>query len=351
MPLNHQLRSPLVLIVAAFFAVLTFWNFLKRDRIGFFWQRVEEKLPETRHFVLPDQRQIAYGIYGAHNATSTVFYFHGSPSSHHEAFVLSGAGRRHGVRIIAPSRPGSGGSTFRDNGAILDYPDDILALADYLNVTQFGIIAVSGGTPYGFACLRRIPPARIQGFGVVAGLYPVTSLGTEGMKWPSRIMLKIATWFPGLVAWVIDKQFGAVARDEDESKLEALLEADMNQPSTPESERLAWEAASPEVRKAVVMSVREGVRYGGWGPAWEMKLLGSDWGFELDDVRPDEDNELVMWHGDLDTNVPLSMAQKAAARLGIHAELRIIPEQGHGSLSFVKADEIVGTMKGMAWRS
>ncbi|KAK3290807.1 Alpha/Beta hydrolase protein [Chaetomium fimeti] len=280
--LFHSIFSSPLLAIAAFLTLLVVW--FKRDELGL-WVQDEEKLPPTRYFVLPDQRQIAYGIYGAHNAAFTVFYFHGCPSSHHEAFLLSGAGRRYGVRIVASSRPGSGGSTFRDNGAILDYPDDVLALADHLNITKFGIVAVSGGAPYAFACRQRIPRSRLTGMGIVAGIYPVTSLGTAGMKLPSRVMLRVATWFPGVVAWLIDRQLGAVARDEDERKMEALLVADMQQDSTPQNDKLAWEAASPEIRKAVVMGVREGVKYGGRGPAWEMRSLGSHWGFELHDKK------------------------------------------------------------------
>ncbi|KAK4153768.1 hypothetical protein C8A00DRAFT_33453 [Chaetomidium leptoderma] len=87
---------------------------------------------------------------------------------------------------------------------LLDYPDDILALVDYLNIRKFGIVAVSDGAPYAFACRRRISHPRLTGMGIVAGIHPVASLGTTGMKLPSRLMLYVSTWFPGLVTWLID---------------------------------------------------------------------------------------------------------------------------------------------------
>jgi pimeloyl-ACP methyl ester carboxylesterase len=344
MQLNQHIFAWLLRMAVAFATVLAVY-FL-RDMIAS-RMKDEEKMPETRYVALPDQGQIAYGIYGSQHAPKSVFYFHGSPSSHHEAFLLFEAGRRHNIRIIAASRPGSGGSTFRERGALLDYPNDILALADHLTINTFSIIAVSGGAPYAFACRRRIPRSRLMGMGIVAGIYPVASLGTAGMKLPSRVMLWVASWFPGIVAWLIDKQLGTVARDEGEKKMEAMLVAGMQHASTPQSEKLAWDTANPEVRRAVVTSICEGVKYGGRGPAWEMKLLGSHWGFELADVQPVEEGELVMWHGDLDTNVPLAMAKKAAAQLGSRAELRIVEGQGHGTLTFHKADEIIRTVKGM----
>jgi len=344
MPLHPLLSPSSFLILATLLTVLAICFQLVRGKLAI-WMQEEQKMAETQHFVLPDQRQIAYGIYGAHNTTSTVFYFHGSPSSHHEAFLLSEAGQRHNVRIIAPSRPGSGGSTFREDGTLLDYPDDILALADHLHIAKFGIVAVSAGAPYAFACRRRVSRSRLVGLGIVAGIYPVASLGTAGMKFPSRLMLWVAPWFPGIVAWLIDKQLGTVARDDDEKKMEAMLVADMQHASTPQSEKLAWDNASTKVRRAVVTSVREGVRYGGRGPAWEMGLLGSHWGFELDEIQPIEKGELIMWHGDIDANVPLAMAEKAAAQLGTHTDLRIVGGQGHGTLTLHKADEIIESLK------
>lgn len=347
MSLHLHLSWWLLLILTALFTGLALC--LKHDWLAL-WTEPDDEMPETRYFVLPDQRQIAYAVYGAQNASSpTVLYFHGTPSSHHEAFLLSRAARRHGIRVVAPSRPGSGGSTFHPGASLLDYPDDVLALADHLDIDRFAITAVSGGAPYAFACRHRIPHPRMAGLGVVAGIYPVASLGTAGMKLPSRLMMRVAAWFPGLVAWMIDWQLGSAARDEDETKMEALLLADMRQQdaSAPHAatERLAWEQASPGIRRAVVTSVREGVRYGGKGPAWEMRLLGSHWGFELDEVRPQREGELVMWHGDADANVPLTMAEKAAGLLGPHAELRVVKGQGHGTLTMNKAEEIMKTMK------
>ncbi|KAK3988758.1 Alpha/Beta hydrolase protein [Cladorrhinum sp. PSN332] len=308
----------------------------------------QDKIPPTHHFILPSSgRQVAYSVYNPSLTSKTAFYLHGTPSSHYEAFLLASAARKSGLRVIALSRPGFGGSTFHENATLLDYPVDILSLADYLNVKRFGIIAVSGGTPFAFACRKVIPRERLVGMGIVAGIYPTKSLGTEGMKMGSRVMLKVATWFPGLVEWAINQQVGKIA--EDEKKVEEMLVQEMEGSAQKEYEKEMWEKSSEEMRRAVVMSVREGVRYGGKGAAWEMRLLGSDWGFELDDdeVMPKSRGELVMWHGDGDENVPVEMARRASERLGDKADLRIVEGQGHGTLTMFKADEIVKTVAEM----
>lgn len=48
--------------------------------------------------------------------------------------------------------------------------------------------------------------------------------------------------------------------------MEALFIADMQQDSAPESEKVARETASPKVRNAVVMSVREPSNIAAVGP-------------------------------------------------------------------------------------
>ncbi|KAK4225312.1 Alpha/Beta hydrolase protein [Podospora fimiseda] len=288
----------------------------------------EERIPPTHHFTLSDSRTIAYSIYNPSITSKTAFYFHGTPSSHHEAFLLASAAKRYRVRIIAPSRPGFGGSEFNENGTILSYADDIKQLADGLGVKRFAVIAVSGGAPFGFGCWKGISRNRIVGLAIVAGIYPV-----EGMNWSSRkVLLKVAGWWPGLVEWVIDRQVGGLEEDGIEEMMKS---------GGSEEEKKMWEEASEEMKKSVIMSVREGVRYGGKGAAWELKLLGGNWGFELEEVRPGRKGEVVLWHGDRDENVPVGMARLGRERLGELSELRVVEGQGHGTLTVYMAEEIV----------
>jgi pimeloyl-ACP methyl ester carboxylesterase len=273
------------------------------------------------------------------------------PVVYHTVFLLSKTGRWQGIRIVAPSRPGSGGSNLRENCSLLDYPQDLLALADYFGISRFGTIAVSGRAPYSFACRQRIPHSRLVGMGIVAGIYLVASLGTVDMKLPSQLILPVSSWFPSIVTLLIDKQLGTVAGDEGETRMEALLVADMQQDWTSESEKVTWEVANPEVRKAVVMSVRECDRYGGRGPGWEWACLevivGLRWKKE---IQPSEKGELIMWHG-IRVDVPRLMAEEAAVQLRASAGLRIVEGQGHDTLTFHNADETIETMKGTLNRS
>lgn len=297
-----------------------------------------------KSFTLPDGRELAYGIYGATASNApTVFYFHGFPASHHEAALFSAPAARHGLRVVAPSRPGSSSSTFQPDRRFLDWPADVLALADHLGVDRFAVLSVSAGAPYALACWRALPcRSRVVAVSIVAGIFPA-ALGTAGMLLQSRILLWVAPWATSLVAWGMDWQLGEVARDtEHPERLEQALEDMMR--SRPGPDWDAWES-NRELRPAIVNSLREALKQGSYPAAWEARMLGSMWGFELDELEI-EPGQVVVWHGDQDVNVPLAMVKKGLGLMP-KAELRVVQGESHGSLCANKPDEILATVKEM----
>ncbi len=78
---------------------------------------------------------------------------------------------RLGVRLVLPDRPGIGLSDFKPGRAILDWPDDVLALAGALGLERFAVMGLSGGGPYAAACAWKIPQ-RITRVGIISGVGP-----------------------------------------------------------------------------------------------------------------------------------------------------------------------------------
>jgi pimeloyl-ACP methyl ester carboxylesterase len=80
------------------------------------------------HIVLPDGRRLAYAEFGAHGGRP-VLYFHGSPSSRLEPLLVGDkVWTRHGLRVIAPDRPGMGLSDFQPGRGFSHWPADVAAL-------------------------------------------------------------------------------------------------------------------------------------------------------------------------------------------------------------------------------
>ncbi|KAK8075749.1 hypothetical protein PG997_010412 [Apiospora hydei] len=294
----------------------------------------------TSAFVLPSGRTLGYAAYGSPDpAAPTAFYHHGFPGSQGEAFGYDAAARAQGIRLVSVERPGMGASTFQPGRTLLDWPADLLALADHLGVKRFAVLGVSGGGPYALACWHRLPRDRCIGVGLVCALYP-TSLGCSGMLIQTRALLTLCPWMPTPVGWILDAMLGGTARDlAHPEKLElALVDALKNKPA---NDRAMLERE--DVRAALVSGTRGSMISGGLGSAWDGLVLGSDFGFKLEDVKI-EPGKVVMWHGAKDQNVPAHMAEKAAALMP-GAELRLSPEHAHIDLPYMKADEVIQRLK------
>lgn len=74
---------------------------------------------------------------------------------------------------------------------------------------------------------------------------------------------------------------------------------------------------------------------------WEGRIYGSDWGFNLEEVKV-EPGRVVLWHGADDVNCPVATTEKAAKLLR-NAELRISKDQAH-LLFATKVDEVMETL-------
>lgn len=61
------------------------------------------------------------------------------------------------ARCVTLDRPGLGLSTFQPNRRIVDFPADVLAVADHLKVDKFHVVGISGGAPYALVCAKEIP--------------------------------------------------------------------------------------------------------------------------------------------------------------------------------------------------
>jgi len=251
---------------------------------------------------LKDGRTLGYGEWGDPAGTA-LFYFHGYPGSRYEAALADEAGTRHGIRLIALDRPGMGLSSPQLGRRLLDWPEDVLAAAAALEIDRFAVVGMSGGGPYAAACAYKIPD-RLTTCAIVAGLSPL-KYGIREMTF----QIQIVFWAARYVPWLYEMILGLIIQRyrQNPDKIEKMLLDRLYR--LPEPDRRHLER--PEIRAAIIRYLKEAVRQGANGPAYEGHLYTQPWGFEPEEITF---SRVALWHGELDRSVPVAMG-RAMARL------------------------------------
>jgi pimeloyl-ACP methyl ester carboxylesterase len=123
-----------------------------------------------RAVTLSDGMDISYLDAGAPGG-DVVLCFHGTPSSRMQAAgPVDTAAAQLGLRIIAPDRPGCGGSSFV-RYQVADYPAIVARFADCLGIGEFGVVGTSGGGRYALSCGSALAD-RVRRVAVVSSTAP-----------------------------------------------------------------------------------------------------------------------------------------------------------------------------------
>jgi len=281
----------------------------------------------SQRILLKDGRMLGFAQYGDPKG-KPLFYFHGWPVSRFCAKKFDVFGKKLHVRIIAPDRPGYGLSEYKKNRTILDWPDDVVELANYLKIKKFSIVGVSGGGPYSAVCAYKIPE-RIIRAGIAVGLAPTTVPHIlDGMPWM------------GKMSWGNYPKFRllrttAALMQEFMTKMSPSLGLHRFMFGAKSDNKLY---ADPEIRSAMKADTREAYRSGFRGPALDLELYTKDWGFDLEKIRAD----VYLFYGSDDTNVPIAMGKYYAAHIP-KSKLKVYPGEGH-LLFMTHAGEILRTL-------
>ncbi len=165
----------------------------------------DKKLNQTLE--LSDGRKLGFAEFGDLNG-KPFFHFHGHPGSRYEILLYGDKPTKLGLHVIAVDRPGIGLSDFKPKRKLLDWPDDIVELADHLCIDKFVVEGISGGGPYAAACAYKIPQ-RLECCAIVAGMGPINMRKKEMMR-SNRVGLFIARWFPFLVKAIVKKMMDKI---------------------------------------------------------------------------------------------------------------------------------------------
>ena len=262
--------------------------------------------------VMPDGRRLAYAEYGAADGVP-VFFLQGTPSSrlmHPDEDVT----RDLGVRLIVADRPGFGLSDPKPGRTLLDWPDDMVALAKSLGIDRFAVVGISGGGPYAAACAYKIPD-RLIAASIVGGSGPVdlrtTLAGSARERHVGYVLAQRAPWLLRLVI--------LLARNPQRNP--ARFQAQFSQGAAAADRAIM---ARPGMREMFVRSYAEAARQGVTAFADEVILASKPWGFPLQDITA----PVHLWHGEEDPNTPIAMAQAMAVAIP-NCRTTLLPGEGH----------------------
>ena len=277
---------------------------------------------------LKDGRVLGYEEYGDPQG-APLFYFHGFPNSRSGARVSHEAALHHRVRVVALDRPGFGLSDFKRGRTLGDWPDDVIEAADALGIDRFAVLGYSGGGPYAAACAARIPE-RLTAAGLVSGLGPLTEpAARKGFRLSTRIGMWFWQRFPFLVALAFWLMGLAVRRNADR----VVRSLSRSMPAVDQAI-----LTRPEVWAAMRDDYREAFRQGSRAAAHEMRLYLRRW-----DIDPKAiPLPVLLWHGDVDTTVPVSMGRFMASAIP-NCRATFYPGEGH-MLLIDRMNEIDGAL-------
>lgn len=276
---------------------------------------------DTAALSLPDDRRLAYATYGDPDG-EPVLLCHGTPGSHVVARLLATPARERGVRLIAPDRPGIGGSTDAPVG-IDDWPDDAAALLSHLGVDAAGAVGFSGGGPFALAC-HRLP--EIERIALVGSSGPPDAGSTGRVQRFFGTLSRHAPWALGrlfrLQRWI------ALRRDPSYT---VGFVAD----ETPETDALSADEVARVVRADMLTAMARGPS----AVVREQRLLSRPWPLALADVSV----PVAVYQGRDDANVSSSTGRALADRLP-EASLDMVDADHLGTLTTV-GDEALAAVQ------
>ncbi|MEQ8208612.1 MAG: alpha/beta hydrolase [Lacipirellulaceae bacterium] len=275
---------------------------------------------------LPNGRYIHYAEYGKPTG-NLVLYFHGTPGSHLEVGLIDEELEESNIRLISINRPGLGRSTFYGNRRITDWPCDIDGLLTGMGLegAPFGIIALSGGAPYGLAVARAMPE-RVTHLALVSGHTPP---GAPVVKGNSDDMIALIRKRPRL------GRLGLNLIDRRMDKRPDKVVERVTKSWTAADRKLVY--CNPKLYKRLVANLREATICGTRGLQRDITLLGSCWGFQVCEAS---NVSISIWQGGCDRIVTPSMARYFHSQLP-GSELHIDPKAGHVTMFKWHVNEIL----------
>jgi len=301
-------------------------------------------LPEEDHIsstlTLPDGRKLGYAQYGSPTGRPIIL-FHGLAGSRFDGAFFHEAGQQLGARVIGIDRPGMGWSSPHPERTLLDLAKDVEKLTEHLKLDDYAVMGLSGGGPSTLACAKALPPTKLKAVAMIVALGP-PDIGMSGARLINRIGFPygfrycpsfLNRWF-----WQRDP-IGRIDLSDEERLKMILQQVEKSKSQLSEKELAAM--SNQDFHRLALKSTREAFSQGFDGVLLDGKLCCLDFGFKVEDIRPDL--PVHLWYGKQDVFVPPNHGVQLAKRLGSRAYLRL-EDETHVSLTINRKKDILETL-------
>lgn len=249
---------------------------------------------------------------------SPVLYFHGTPESCLTIDYQASLDDPPPVYLFAIDRPGYGQSDF----APFDFQSvasDSAAAADALGIDEFAVVGHSGGAPFALAT-AEILGDRVTSVGLSASPvpYPEVPAAWERLSDVDREASRLAESSAADAAVLFQRDFEPLAMSlgSDIRSVKQYLLAEMPGDATVLSHDAALDAFA--------RSLREGVRQGTAGCAWDNVAWVASWRIDLSRIS----QRVSIWYGERDELMPPMYGEWLLSRLS-NCELIVWRECAH----------------------
>lgn len=251
----------------------------------------------THNISLRSGRSLEVWEYGDPGGHPTLF-FHGLIGSHYQASYISDQAKQAGLRIIASNRPGVGRSDFVKRKTPLEAVPDVEDLVGALNLPEFSVIGISGGTPYALATLHLLGQ-QVRTVTIISGMGPMRLHGAlRGMERRRRLFLRVGSRYPHLARRAFQKTSERFKADP-EGFLDRLIATWSGPDQAIFRRQHIFELFLKDLHEVFTAGV------GAEGLAQEL-VIYRNYGFSLEDLP--RDKRVTLWQGLSDSIVPPAMA-------------------------------------------
>jgi pimeloyl-ACP methyl ester carboxylesterase len=231
-----------------------------------------------------------------------------------------------GIRLIGLARPGYDGSTAQPGRTVASAANDIADIAAELGLKRLLVWGASGGGPHALACAALLPDLVVAAVALACPApYPADGLD----------------YFAGMGETNVELVRAAL---KGRDACAECVEADPLLRATPETlaqslptllSQADAEVLATDFADFVLRTIRDGCGESRDGWVDDEIAFVKPWGFELSEIRI----PVLVMHGGQDLMVPFSHGKWLASKIP-NAEPRLLPEDGHVTLSLSRIPEV-----------